>query len=194
MRVDGRRCIAEGALRCAVAGLRSLPWLLLMLSLGLGGCAATQLLICGPDAPVGSDGGEVASLLEYHHQVRAMSRQELEWERMFLAAEPKTPETRMRLAMVLGRSRGGGAIERALVLLEGVHASARPEAAGLQPLAHLLAGHYLDVQAHAAAQERLHQQVRVGQMRAELLQQKLDALANIENSMPMKPSVPERYK
>lgn len=165
---------------------RWLAWL--VLALALQGCAGQPTRGGAPVA--GRD--TLADLLDYHRRLQELPLAELEWERQLLAAEPLGAEGRIRLAMALGQPRGAGNPARAQALLDGLARSNRPEAARLQPLARLLAGQYQEAQRSAALAERLgleigriNQQVRAQQQRAEQLQLKLEALANIEHNLPM---------
>lgn len=175
----------------------------LLLLLLLQGCANQLHRFCAEAAPAvapaAADGA--ADLLAYHRQLQGLTLPELEWERQLLAAEPLTGEGRIRLAMALGQPRGNGNPGRAQALLDSVLRSERAEAQRLQPLARLLAEHYQELQKNAALADRLgqevnklNQQVKAGQARAELLQQKLDALAHIEQTLPMRQSPPEKWK
>ncbi|NTV95725.1 MAG: hypothetical protein HGA75_09950 [Thiobacillus sp.] len=169
-----------------------------LLAMALNGCAVLESKLCRDAEPAAKATRLAADMLLYYAQLGDLSDRDLDWEHMLLAAEPLSPEVRVRLAMVLDQA-GGGDFERALVLLDPVLTSDRAEAVELRPFARLLAGHYRGYQRNAAVADRLgqeigklNQQVRGAQMRAEMLQQKLDALAEIERSLPIRPAVTGR--
>lgn len=167
------------------------------LLLALGGCAA----LSGPTAhevpvavspPVSEEGG-VDSLLSYYQLVNRMTSQELARERSALTSQAATPAHQLRLAMVLGMGRSPADLNRAASLLESVLKSQAGHASRLHPLARLLADHYgerlrLEQQAERALQqaEKAGQQARDSQRRAAELQEKIDALADIERSLPLR--------
>ncbi|MDD5363955.1 MAG: hypothetical protein PHR30_01335 [Gallionellaceae bacterium] len=197
---------ADGSMRATLVGGT------LILLLGLGGCAELQHrlfgpAICPPAAAMKAAGAEVPavdvseSLLRYHQQLQDLPIQDLEWERVILAAEPLDPEGRVRLAMVLGQPRGSGNLDKAMTMLNAVLKSDRPAAVSLHPLARLLVSHYLEYQENAAAMDkfaqeiiRLNQQIKAEQLRAETLQQKIDALANIEHTLTVYPAAAGKRK
>lgn len=167
------------------------------LLLALGGCAA----LSGPPAPeapvaAGSpapEEGGVDSLLSYYQLVNRMTSQELARERSALTSQAATPAHQLRLAMVLGMGRSPADLNRAASLLDGVLKSQAGQASRLHPLARLLADHYgerlrLEQQAERAVQqaEKAGQQARDSQRRAAELQEKIDALADIERSLPLR--------
>lgn len=133
------------------------------------------------------DEGTPAVLLAYHQQLQRLSGQELARERSWLAAQPAVPAGQVRLAMVYGQPRGGGDLGRALALLEAVQKSNDPAAVILYPLARLLADQYLERQRNDMQMEKLNQQLKESQRRGDLLQEKIDALADIERSLPARP-------
>ncbi|TCJ16324.1 hypothetical protein EZJ19_05325 [Parasulfuritortus cantonensis] len=183
---------------------RLLATLAMLLVLTLSGCAELrQRLTAGSRVPAAAEpaasarnDAAVADLLHYHRQLQGLSAQDLEWERLFLSGEPHFPDNRVRLAMAYGQARGAANMERALALLDEILKSDRPPALALHPLADLLSDHYQDYMKNAMVYDklvqevgRLGQQVRTDQVRAEQLQLKLDAIANIEHSLPMRPGM-----
>ena len=133
-------------------------------------------------------------LLGYIQQLQRMTPQELLRERSVLMAIPKTPSTRVRLAMLFGQPRGPMDIARALGLLDGVLKSKAPAATSLHPLARVLSTQYserfkLEIQNEKLNQhiEKLNQQLKESQHLNNELQDKLDALADIEHSLPSRP-------
>lgn len=158
------------------------------LALILAGCATAPEVV-REAAPVTArvDEGSPAVLLAYHQQLLRLSSQELARERSWLTAQPASPAGQVRLAMVYGQPRGGGDLGRALALLETVQKSSDPAAVSLYPLARLLADQYLERQRNDMQMEKLNQQLKDSQRRGDLLQEKIDALADIERSLPARP-------
>ncbi len=124
------------------------------------------------------------SLLAYHQKIGRQAPQELARERAALAAQPVSPAQQLRLAMLLGHSRTPADLARAIALLDGVLRGSAPAAVALHPLARVLADHYGERQRLEQQAERNAQQLRESQRRAADLQDKLDALADIERSLP----------
>lgn len=140
-------------------------------------------------------------LLGYFQLLQHMTAPELARERGMLSAIPQTPPAQVRMAMVLGQGRSPMDLARALGLLDGLLKSTTSEAASLFPLVRILASQYqergrLDQERIKADQERikldkkidgLAQQLKDSQRKSDELQEKLDAMANIEHSIPVLP-------
>ncbi len=129
----------------------------------------------------------------YNQSLYRMTPQELGRERQMLMAQPVTPETRIRLAMLLGNPRGPQDLGRAVTLLEAILKSSDPAAVSLHPLAHLLLDNYAERQKLHVLLDRQGQQLKEAQRKAaELeskaaeLQGKLDSLADIERTLPQR--------
>jgi hypothetical protein len=148
-----------------------------------------------PAAVVGRPGGagrvdesSMLPLLGYGQLLSRMSPAELARERRVLAAIPQSPATQVRLAMLLGQPRGATDLPRALGLLERVQKSGEPAALSLFPLVQTLAGHYQERQRLQAQNDKLGQQLAESLRRSVDLQLKLDALADLERSLPVRPT------
>lgn len=131
-------------------------------------------------------------LLAYFQRLQRMSAQELVRERNVLAALPSSPATQVRLAMLLGQVRGPKDLYRALALLETVLKSGDPAATSLHPLARILTNQYQERLKLEMQNEKLAQQLKESQRRSSELQEKLDALADIERSLPVRPTAGEK--
>lgn len=202
MNVEAVHARSRPLVRAAVAAVA--------MSLALGGCSGLKGWVCGEPSPPRVQklvliqkvqARPAPDLLDYRQQLRDLSGQELEWEHMLLTAEPLFPETRIRLAMVLGLLKRKGDQDGALKLLDAIRRSGTPEAAGLQPLAGWLMEQYQAEQRYMAAVDKLGQeigrlntQIRASQMRAEMLQQKLDVLVDIEHTLPSTAAGPARRR
>ena len=126
-------------------------------------------------------------LLDYPVQLQRMSLQELARERSRLSALPSGPLVQIRLAMLFGHVRGATDLPRAQNLLEDLLKSDSPGALRLHPLARLLLIQYQERQRQDMQNEKLNQQLRETRRRSEELQNKLDSIAEIEHSLPVRP-------
>ncbi|MCP5295398.1 MAG: hypothetical protein H6950_11955 [Zoogloeaceae bacterium] len=75
-------------------------------------------------------------------------------------------------------------------LLESVQRSVDADAIALQPLVRVLVDQYAERLKLGVQADKLGQIARESQRRAEQLQEKLDALAAIERSLPTRPVTP----
>ena len=174
------------------ASIRRLPSLAVLAITLLAGCATRPTIDVPPPTSVAHydekivmvDESSMLPLLGYQQLLAQLSPQELARERAVLLYIPPTPSAQIRLAMLFGQTRGQTDLPRALALLDKVQKSSTPAATSVLPLARLLASQYqerLRLQAH---NERLLLQVTESQRRSGELQDKLDALADIERSLP----------
>lgn len=159
--------------------------------------ATAELLVRAPDtshkAPVRMDESAMLPLLGYFQLLQRMTPQELARERTMLTAIPKTPPAQLRMAMLLGLARTPADLVRARSLLENLLKSTEPAAVSLYPLARLLASQYNERQKiHMQNEKLLAQSDLLGQQLKESLrlsaelQEKLDALATIERTLPVR--------
>ena len=137
------------------------------------------------------DESAMLPLLAYSQRLYRMSPQELVRERNVLAMTLQTPSVQVRMAMLLGQPRGPMDIVRALGLLDGVLKSSEPAAASVHPVARALASQYNERLRLETQNEKLAQQLKESQRRSSELQEKLDALADIERSLPVRPTAGE---
>jgi hypothetical protein len=157
----------------------------------LAACAsgpAPELAASPPVTVARVDEAAMLPLLGHLQLLQQMSPQELQRERGVLAAMPPTPATQVRLAMVLGQVRGPTDLFRALGLLDAVLKSREPAAASLHPLTRVLASQYRERLRLETQNEKLLQQLKDSQRRSSELQEKLDALTDIERSLPVRPT------
>ncbi len=148
-----------------------------------------------PRVEVTVDETAMLPLLGYLQLLPRMSTQELARERKTLAALPQTPSVRLRMAMLLGQARAPANLARAQSVLAGILKSNEANANSLHPLARLLATHYGERQKQEQQNARLTTQMnelegRLGdsQRSNDELQRKIDALADIERSLPKPPA------
>ncbi|MGE5385115.1 MAG: permease [Betaproteobacteria bacterium] len=159
----------------------------------LPGCGlppSARLAMAGPEEAglrvVRTDGHQ-GVLLAYYQQVQRMSTHELAKERTALAALVATPGVQVRQAMVLGQPRNPLDLGRALALLENVLKLAGPEATPVHPLARMLADQYSERLKLENQVDKSNQQLKESLRREEQLQEKIEALTDIERSLPPRP-------
>jgi len=158
--------------------LPNLP--VLFVCLVLAGCAAEPPV---QRQPRFDDAGPVPAL-NYYHMLSRMTPHELSRERMVLAALPTNPNTHMRTAMLLGHPRGPQDLGKAIALLENMMKSTDPVSISLQPLARMLADNYIERQKIEWQIDRQGLQLKEQQRKVAELQEKIDALAEIERNLP----------
>lgn len=127
-------------------------------------------------------------LLGYYHLLQRMTPAELTRERQLLGNIPSSPAVQLRQAMLLGMPRTTTDLPRAQALLEAIQRSHVPEAASLHPLARLLSTQYQERIKLETQGDRLAQQLKESQRKRDELQEKIDALADIERSIPIRPN------
>ena len=182
-------------LNSAMKTNRPLPrrWPLLALTSLLTACAALppeeeKAPITPPAATVQVNETAMLPLLGYYHLLQSMTPGELTRERQTLSRLPSSPSVQVRQAMLFGMPRATTDLARALAILETVLRSRAPEAASLHPLAKLLATQYQERLRIEAQNERLGQQLKESQRKRDELQEKINALADIERSIPIRPN------
>lgn len=148
-----------------------------------------------PGTNIKIDETAMLPLLGYFQLLLRMTPQELARERSMLTTIPQTPATHVRLSMLLGVTRAPADLTRAQSLLDALLKSTDPAAVSIFPLARLLSTQYNERQKNqmqneklAAQSEQLGQQLKDSLRRSAELQEKLDALANIERSLPVRTS------
>lgn len=151
-------------------------------------------------AAVKVDESAMLPLLGYLQLTAQFSAADLARERRTLAAIPQTPSTQVRQAMLLAQSqsrsssRSSGDLARAIALLDNVQKANDAAAVSLRPLVVVLFAHYQERQRLLAQNDRLlaqtdrlQQQLTDSLQRAGELQQKLDALAEVETRLQARP-------
>jgi hypothetical protein len=130
--------------------------------------------------------------LAYNQSLSRMTPAELGRERSVLVAVPQTPFTQVRMALLLGHPRVQQDLGKGLALLEGVLKSTEPAALSFHPLARQLADNYQErIKLESQLEKQgllLNQQLKDSQRKAAELQEKLDSLANIEQTLIPRPS------
>ena len=170
-----------------------LCWPLLALTGLLTACAALppegeQAPVIPPAAAIQVNETAMLPLLGYYHLLQRMTPGELTRERQTLARLPSSPSVQLRQALLYGMPRATTDLARAQTILEAVLHSNAPEAASLHPLAKLLATQYQERLRSETQNERLSQQLKETQRKRDELQEKIDALTDIERSIPIRPN------
>ena len=143
-------------------------------------------IVVEPVSAVAAGDVNLRAMLAFYRKARGMSRAELKAEREALADKVDEPLQALKLAMLLGHERAD--LARALGLLDGIARSDSSQALALQPLARLLSDQYAERLKLEVQIERLGTSIRASKRRAAELQSKIDALADIERSLPGRPA------
>ncbi len=176
------------------------------MAFALGGCALERTapppgvepdppVIVEQATPVLAADVNLRAILAFYRKSRGMSRAELIAERKALEGGEGRALDELRLAMLLGHERSD--LVRALGLLDGIARSDSPQALALQPLARLLSDQYAERLKLETQVDRLGANIRDAEKRAAAasaqareLQDKIDALAEIERNLPGRPAPP----
>ena len=142
-----------------------------------------------PPAPSPPEADELRAVLAYASELRARG-----------VAEPTPPvdvsagtaAQAMRRALLLGQGRSGTELAQAAAQLDIVNAATDSQAEQLKPLAALLAARLAEQRRLLDSVDKLNQQLRESQRRNEQLNEKLEALKAIEQTLPAKPITPPR--
>ena len=130
------------------------------------------------------------ALLAFYQSSQKLSASEQARLRSKLAAQAQDAPMLVQQAILLGNDGGNVELGRALGLLESVQRSVDADAIALQPLVRVLVDQYAERLKLGVQADKLGQIARESQRRAEQLQEKLDALAAIERSLPTRPVTP----
>ncbi|MEG1325372.1 MAG: hypothetical protein RSD99_10815, partial [Janthinobacterium sp.] len=131
---------------------------------------------------------QLTELLAYQGALRLMTPSELVKAQLDLAKADHAPSNTLRRARLQGALRGSGDLARAQALLEPLLTATGKEAQLLAPLAQLLASQYAELRRQEESIDKLNTQLRDAQRRIDLLNEKLEALKNIERSLSVRPA------
>ena len=159
----------------------------------LGGCASkpatqTPVLVQTPPRVVVVADPQLTELLAYQNALRLMTPSELAKAQLDLAKADTAPQNVIRRAMLQAAVRGPGDLARAQALLEPLATATGKDAQLLAPLAQLLVGQYAELRRQEDSIDKLNTQLREAQRRNDLLNEKLEALKNIERSLSVRPA------
>ncbi|MFJ3048378.1 hypothetical protein ACIPEN_21305 [Herbaspirillum chlorophenolicum] len=157
--------------------------LLLACCLLLAACAAQS------DAPTSNiklihSASNIDELLSYNAVLRKMPPAELGRELQRINAYPASPSNNVRRAMALSMTRDPIDLAKAEAQLWNVMADNSVEAEKLKPLVQLLVSSYADLRRVADNAEKSSIQLKDAQRKLDQLNDKLEALKNIERSLP----------
>ncbi|CDG86015.1 putative uncharacterized protein [Janthinobacterium agaricidamnosum NBRC 102515 = DSM 9628] len=127
-------------------------------------------------------------LFAYQAGLRLLSPSELAKTQTDINKQDVSAKAVVRRAMLLAALHGSGDLGRAQGLLDGLIQSAVAADQPYKPLAQFLSNTYADLRRQEDASEKLNQQVRDAQRRNDQLNDKLEALKNIERSLSARPS------
>ena len=149
------------------------------------------VVVCpAPPAPVivpDPSGAAVNQLLEYQGTLRGKNSADLSRELAEQNSKPTTAKNLLRRAMVLMALRGNGDLGRAQAALDAVLQSDVSDDQALKPLATMLGGQLTDSRRQDEVMDRLNTQIRDAQRRNDQLNDKLEALKNIERTLSLRP-------
>ena len=159
----------------------------------LGACAAkpstqTPVLVQTPPRVVVVMDPQLTELLAYQSALRLMTPSELVKAQLDLAKADHAPSNTIRRAMLHASVRGAGDLARAQALLEPLATATGKDAQLLAPLVQLLSGQYAELRRQDESIDKLNAQLRDAQRRNDLLNEKLEALKNIERSLSVRPA------
>ena len=130
-------------------------------------------------------------LLSYQERLLQLSPGDLAQEVARLGDGSASPQAAMDLALALGQTRGPGDLQRAQGLLDQVLRNSSPQAQPWHPLARLLLARYAEQRRAEEQTEKLNAQLRDAQRdnqrKIDQLNEKLEALKNIERSLNSRP-------
>lgn len=159
----------------------------------LAGCSLIDLRMPATgDTPVCPEPGlcdtdPTRALIAYHRVLHERDGAALQRLQRGFANAADTPAEQVRRAIVLSHPRAPADLPQALALLDAVLAGDTDEARALHDLAHLLANEVRARQRLGEQLERAAAQARAAETARARLQQKLDALTEIERSLPARP-------
>ncbi|MBS1144993.1 MAG: permease [Proteobacteria bacterium] len=154
----------------------------LFFGLTVTGCAS------GPFSRMfGANDATPEAALAYYNGLSRLTPAELSRERTILAAVQQAPFTQVRMALLLGYPRMQQDLGKGLSLLEAVLKSNEAAALPFHPLARQLADNYQERMRLESQLDKQGQQLKDSQRKSSELQEKLDSLANIENSLIPRP-------
>lgn len=155
----------------------------------LAGCLLLSACVMSPDAPTSNvklihAASNIDELLAYHAALRKMPPAELGRELQRINTYPAGPANTVRRAMALSLTRDSIDLTKAEAQLWNVMADGSVEAEKLKPLVQLLVSHCADLRRVADNAEKSALQLKEAQRKVDQLNDKLEALKNIERSLP----------
>ena len=175
----------NGAARCL--GLSRRLLVLLVGLIVLSGCTARWPGVFSNGARH-DDRASLEEIMAFVRSAAHFSSADNARERALLMVPEPGPGVQMRLAVLYGSPLEAGDLLKGQQLLVALLKDETPEAQPLLPLAQLLSKQYQERLRLETQGERMTQQLRDSQRRAEVLQGKLEAMAGIEAALPPRPN------
>ena len=155
----------------------------------ISGCATPKITTSVPAADITVPKNTPAKmesddLLIYYQNTHQLSQAGLLKILAELNSSPKSIDSDMQKAIVLGCLRGSVDLLRAISLLDSIIKSDDPYAKHLQPIASLLYANYSEWRRLDDALDKQGQQLKEAQRRSDQLNQKLEDLKAIEQQLP----------
>lgn len=137
-----------------------------------------------PPAPQPAEVDELKAALAYATELRTRTTPELT---PIPEATNVVAVQAMRKALALSQGRSSAELQQAVAQLDIVNAATDPQAEQLKPLAGLLGARLAEQRRLQDSVDKLNQQLREAQRRNDQLNEKLEALKAIEQTLPAKP-------
>lgn len=134
------------------------------------------------------DADAIHALIAYHREIRDLDMTELRRAQRSIGDAGDRPLEQMRQAILLGDPRSASELPRALALVEAVIASRRDDAVAVRSLARMLSNEMHERMRLEHQLERVGARLKASERAGVELQEKLDALTEIERSLPTRPS------
>jgi uncharacterized coiled-coil protein SlyX len=159
----------------------------------LGGCASkpatqTPVLVQTPPRVVVVADPQLTELLAYQASLRLMTPSELVKAQLDLAKADSAPQNTIRAPCCRRPCARTGDLARAQALLEPLLTATGKDVQLLAPLAQLLSSQYAELRRQEDSIDKLNTQLRDAQRRIDQLNEKLEALKNIERSLSVRPA------
>lgn len=149
--------------------------------------AAVDTTLCIPPRNPDPEDIGPAAALRYNQGLSRLTPTELARERSVLVTVSQTPFTQVRMALLLGHPRVQQDLSKGLALLESVLKSSEPAAISFHPLARQISENYQERMKLESQLEKQGQQLKESLRKNTELQEKLDSLANIEQTLIPRP-------
>jgi hypothetical protein len=167
-----------------------LKHLTLIVLVGLSVSACQTLTSAPTRTDVRSDDVALRAVLAYARSAESLDATARANEIRMLERKPIAPIQLMKLAIIQGQNRNEADPAKAAALLEKIMEDSSADAAVFHPLARILHAQYLARVRLMGQNERLLKDFHDTRDQMDSLQQKLDALTDIERSLPAPASRP----
>lgn len=167
----------------------------------LSACAPAPVkpppVVCPPPPPpppppvvIPDNAAPINDLLAFQAGLRQLASADLIKVLTDMNTKPSSGDVLIRRAMLLTALHNNGDLGRAQALLDTVSLSEADDEKPLRPLARALSGAVADRRAQDESIDRLNTQIRESQRQNAQLNDKLEALKNIERTLSARPATP----